>query len=194
MRAIARYEEQLRDQIGSNSVVGRADNGGLEVGWLWVVKRRNGRRSRKKRLGMTRGRERRRLEGNKSPVIRVRPRHRPVDPVTQSTYWPRLGAPDGGRSTWAQVQLYSGLPSGARAAGQGVGGSDLDLAHVPVSRYPSWSRYMAHHCDTPDLQAAPGVPLFKSATQGLNPSLTRPWELPPQASYPAGPDAATTST
>lgn len=100
-----------------------------------------------KRLGMTRGRERRRLEGNKSPVIRVRPRHRPVDPVTQSTYWPRLGAPDGGRSTWAQVQLYSGLPSGARAAGQGVGGSDLDLAHVPVSRYPSWSRYMAHHCD-----------------------------------------------
>lgn len=69
-----------------------------------------------------------RLEGNKSPVIRVRPRHRPVDPVTQSTYWPRLGAPDGGRSTWAQVQLYSGLPSGARAAGQGAGGSDLDLA------------------------------------------------------------------
>lgn len=104
--------------------------------------------SRKKRLGMTRGRERRRLEGNKSTVIRVRPRHRPVDPVTQSTYWPRLGAPDGGRSTWAQVQLYSGLPSGARAARQGVWGSDLDLAHVPVSRYPSWSRYMAHHCDT----------------------------------------------
>lgn len=38
---------------------------------------------------------------------------------------------------------------------------------------------------------------FKSTTQlpsFLNPSLTRPWELPPQASYPVGPDAATTST
>jgi hypothetical protein len=80
--------------------------------------------SRKKRLGMTRGRERRRLEGNKSPVIRVRPRHRPVDPVTQSTYWPRLGGrPDGGHSTWAQVLLYFWTPKWV--AGGSTGGRGL---------------------------------------------------------------------
>lgn len=128
MGAVASNEEQLRDQIGSDSVVGRVIQWVLRSRVVVVVRQAKRAASRKKRLGMTRGRERRRLEGNKSPVIRVRPRHRPVDPVTQSTYWPRLGAPDGGRSTWAQVQLYSGLPSGARAAGQGVGGSDLDLA------------------------------------------------------------------
>jgi hypothetical protein len=35
MGAIARYEEQVRDQIGSIAVVGTAHNGGVKVGWLW---------------------------------------------------------------------------------------------------------------------------------------------------------------
>ena len=35
MGAIARYEEQLCGQIGSNSVVGRVYNRGIKVGWLW---------------------------------------------------------------------------------------------------------------------------------------------------------------
>lgn len=59
MRAVASNEEQLRDQIGSNSVVGRVRQWGFGRRVVVVVKQAKRAASRKKRLGMTRGRERR---------------------------------------------------------------------------------------------------------------------------------------
>lgn len=187
--AIARCLEQFRDQIGSKSVVERGEYGGSKSVWYVVVRRRNGRRSRKKRLEMTRGRERRRLEGNKSPVIRVRPRHRPVDPVTQSTYWPRLG-----EARWGPVHLGAGavvpLDSqvGRGTLDRGSGAQTLTLPLSLSQGTRAGSRYMgeplrylkslifsSHSLSVPPLCCQP-----KALPACLSPSLTRPWNCRPK--------------
>lgn len=78
MGAIARCLEQFGGQIGSNSVVERVGNGGSKSGGCVVCggeAAKRAARQEKETWDDKRAGGSRRLEGNKSTVIRVRPRH-----------------------------------------------------------------------------------------------------------------------